>query len=768
MPKRGVWLLCLAVLCFTLWTGGQAAEPAREIPIVIKERAGMDWKNTPLTVGVPVPAGNKAFATPPRVLDQWGREVPSQAVLLSASTGTALPQWWRITFFASINRGDSLVYRVVPGTEKRALPRTAVSVEKTAAGYTVENGSIKLELREDRPLVARVWFDPSGRGSFQEETLIATTPWEIGLRTAEGNLTMDSAAPARLQLEEAGPVRAVFRIGGQLGQTGTEAPFTYDARLLFYADTPYLRLQLKLMNTGGTPRQVKEAWVKAAVHLKEERVQAAFGSEGKTPKTGTLRPNEQAEVLVDAAGRLRWGGIFSGASPAPAGAEEALGWVDLAGSDWGVGFGVKAFLPQYPKGLQVNGAGEIKFLLLPASASPLLWEAGVAKTHELTFYFHSGRERENYNYLRALTNQAPVAMPDANWLNQSGVFGQPFLTDKFMSTLEPELRSTASRLKEKYHTDLLNLYAPSAGVRGINPEYWGFFHYGDLPVVFTVPWAVTGKYWNNNAYDLPSHLFWAYLQSGDPAFLALAEAALTHWQDVDLVNPAAIPRPAPGLEHLKDPRQGAVSVAEDFRALANGGLLLGYYFLDDQFGYDMAIRMADRVVLQDGIHPGDPRTFAAGIMTAVGAYQASGRKRYLDRAAQLVELVFAWQEEHGGGFPTDFIYKAGLLTDSLVAYYRVTRDPRVLTGIQKAVDYALYHYWDDRVGLIQNTGGILFTSALDLLYRETGDEKYYNIAKNQLHVFLSGPAVTQPKEAALYYRNIFSFFNGALLQKKSK
>jgi len=767
MPKRGGWLLGLVFLCFCLWTVGQAAEPAREIPIVIKERAGIDWKNTPLTVGVPVPAGNKDFAVPPRVLDQWGREVPSQAVLLLAPTTSTLPQWWRITFLATINRGDSLVYRVVPRTGKQALPQRAVTVEKTATGYAVENSILKLELREDQPLVARVWYDPSGRGSFKEGTLITATPWELGLRTAEGTLTTGSAASAQIKLEEAGPVRAVFRINGQLRKTGAEATFTYDARLLFYADSPYLRLQVKLMNTGGNPQQVGEAWLRTVFSLKGERVQAAFGSEGKTPKTGTLRPGEQAEVQVDPAGRLRWGGIFAGVSQVSAGAGETLGWVDLTGNDWGVGLGVKAFLPQYPKGLQASGAGEIKIQLLPSS-SPLLWEAGVAKTHELVFYFHSGRERENFTYLKALTNQPPVGMADANWLNQSGVFNQPLLTDAFLAVLDPQWRSMASLLKEKHQTDLLNLYGRSGNTQESIPEYWGFFHYGDLPVTYAVPWAVTGKYWNNNGYDLSYQLLWAYLQNGDPVFLTLGEAALTHWQDVDLLNPAAVPRPFPGLEHLKDPRQGTVSVAEDFRALANGGLLLGYYLLDDQYGYETAIRMADQVTLKDGVHRGDPRTFAAGIMTVVNAYQASGRKRYLDRATELVAQVLAWQEEQGGGFPTDFIYKAGLLTDSLVAYYRLTKDPRVLAGIQKAVDYALYHYWDERSGLIQNTGGILFTSALDLLYRETGDEKYFNIGQTQLDTFLNGAVVTDPKEAALYYRNVFSLFNGALLQKKGK
>ncbi|NLM37732.1 MAG: hypothetical protein GX202_06370, partial [Firmicutes bacterium] len=98
MGKRGTMLFIIAILCLGSSLLVQADKGAAEIPVVVKERAGLDWKNTPLTVGVPVAAGDKNFLNPPRVLDQWGREVPSQAILLSSPAATAVPKWWRITF----------------------------------------------------------------------------------------------------------------------------------------------------------------------------------------------------------------------------------------------------------------------------------------------------------------------------------------------------------------------------------------------------------------------------------------------------------------------------------------------------------------------------------------------------------------------------------------------------------------------------------------------------------------------------------------------
>ena len=767
MVRRGMMIvIIIAILCFTGLGWAQAGEGAVEIPILVKERAGLDWKNIPLTVGVPVPSGEPAFATPPRILDPWGREVASQAVLLPSPTGGSAPSWWRMTFLGTINQNDSLVYRVAPGEEKRVLPRTPVKVEKTASGYLAETSRLKIELSADQPLINKIWFDPNGRGVFKDETSLLATPLALGIRVGAGELATGSGGgnTARIILEESGPVRAVFRVNGVIPITGHERPFTYDCRLIVYAETSFIRLELRLINTTGQRLTVEEAWVKTALKLKGERYDTTFGDDGKAPKTGVLNKNGRAQVLVDAAGKLRWGGIFAAAA-SPAQSGEGLGWADLTGTEEGVSVGVKAFLPQYPKGLQMSGTGEIMVQLVPPS-SRLVWEAGVAKTHHLTLSFHGARDRESIKYIDAVTNHLPVAVPTGDWLNQTQVLSQPLMTKALLADLDPEARRIALLLKEKQWSELLNLYGPPSGGQEISAEHWGFFNYGDLPVDFSVPWARPGKYWHNNAYDLPYQLLCAYLQTEAPALLEIGEAALTHWQDVDLANPTARPRPSPGLDHHKDPRSGVVDGVDDFRHFENRGLLLGYYLLDDQYSYELALRMADIVTLQAGVNFDDLRTFAAGIMTLLTAYKGSGRPRYLDAATKLVELILAWQQQQRGGLPTDYIYKAGLVADSLVSYYRMTKDQEVLAGIQAAVDHALYHFWDEESGLIQNTGGVLFTSALDLLYRVTGEENYYSYNKRQVNALANAAAVKEPKDVALFYRTVFSFFNGNRLHNQ--
>lgn len=751
--RRRVFLI-VAILCFTGLIWAQAGVAKVEVPIVLKERAGLDWKNTPFTVGVPVPSKSGAFSSPPRILDQLGREVASQALLLPSSGGKETPGWWRLTFLGTINRNDSLVYRAVFGEERKVQPRTAVKVAKTVSGYLVENNILRLELSVDQPIIAKAWFDPNGKGAFKDELPLLVTPVEIDLRTKAASL---GAKATEVSLEEHGPVRAVFRLKGVIPLTGVEDPFSYDCRLIVYAETPFVRLEVRLINTTNQQLAVEEAWLKTTLNLKGERGETTFGAGEERLRTSALNRNAHVQVTVDAKGGLRWGGIFTAGVSSPQGST-GLGWADLTGPEGGVSVSIKDFQQQYPKGLQINGSGEIKVQFIPTPAT-LIWEPGVAKTHQLALNFHSVRDRDRTKYIDAVTNQPAVAMPTGDWLNQTGVLSQPLLTKAYLAELDAEVQPLAFLLKEKQWSELLNLYGPPTGQREINEGYWGFFNYGDLPLSFSVPWSQPGQYWNNNAYDLPYQLLCAYLQNQDPALLEIGEAALTHWRDVDLLNPTANPRPFPGLDHIKDPLSGLVNADEDFRAFENRGLLLGYYLLDDQYSYELALRMADRITLQAGVDFRDLRTVSAGIMSLLTAYQASGRPRYLASATQLVELVLDWQRQQGGGLPTDFIYKAGLVMDSLVAYYQITKDQQVLDGIRRAVDHALYHFWDRETSFIQNRGGVLFTSGLDLLYRETGEEKYYLYNKDQVNAWVNQEAVQQAKDVALHYRTVFTFFN---------
>ena len=69
--QRGrVHLLCSLLLAMLLFPAARL-EGSWEQSLVIKERTGLDWRQQPVTIGVPVPRGEPELTFPPRLFDPW-------------------------------------------------------------------------------------------------------------------------------------------------------------------------------------------------------------------------------------------------------------------------------------------------------------------------------------------------------------------------------------------------------------------------------------------------------------------------------------------------------------------------------------------------------------------------------------------------------------------------------------------------------------------------------------------------------------------------
>lgn len=725
-----------------------------ELPLILKERAGLDWRNHPVTVGIPVPRGEKELKNPPRLLDPWGREVPTQAVLAGTWPGDGTPRWWLLTFPASINKNDSISYRLVAGDRLPSPPSNPLEIKETQEGVTVDTGKVCLEIRADEPLFHRVWFDASGRGNYKQNNLVLRPGAdEVGLRIGEEVFRAKWASPAAITVEEQGPLKAVIKIEGDLCCPEGNKEFTYTCRMEAYAGTSFLQIDLTLVNDGRREwTEVAEAWLEFSLAAEDtQQLAATFGSGEDTPVEVALAPKDKAWVRASSRAEIEWGGKVTSPLRRQERKAAALGWVDLSGKAWGAAVGIKDFWPQYPKGLYLTGDGKIRVELVPPG-SPVQWTGGTAKTHRLFLYFHAKNDRDYRRTMEGILSGPPVGILPSFWYEESGVFSQP------VSPAPEENTEEFMLLTARSQTDLLNLFGPPAHGLAINPRHWGLFNYGDLIIDFSLPWAPPGKYWNNNYYDLPYLLLLEFVRTGEPVFLDLASSTVNHLGDVDLSHPMGMDRVTPGLEQVRSYFTGELGATEYFSHTKNRSLLLSYYLLGEYRGRELAVRVADWVCLHDGINPWEPRTFGLGIIAALTGYEATGEEKYLLRAGEIVRSALEWANSHEGGFPSDFIYQAGLAVEGLVEYYRWQKDPEVLTGIQSAVDKAIFHFWDPDRGYLQNTGGLTFSSALALLYRETGEERYRQIGLTQVKTFLASVDNLTPKDAALYYRNIYTLF----------
>lgn len=760
--KRTYTYLIISLLLATLVFPPAHLEGRWEQPLVIKERAGVDWRLHPVAIGIPVPCGESELSSPPRLYDPWGREVPIQVKPVGVWPGEEGPRWWLMTFLASVNRNRSVRYRLASGDRASPAPATPLVIEETTEGITVDTGTFLLELKAHKPIFHQIWFDPSGRRNYQEENRVLIPGGdELCLRVGNETFRAQWAAPAVITLEEEGPVKAVIKIQGGLYDLEGKGDFTYTCRIEAYTGAPYLQIDLTLTACGHREwLTVEEAWIQwALAGGKAQKWTATLGSGEERPVDTALAPEDQVGVGVFDSKEIFWEGITLPSSRQQEKKAPAVGWGDLTGETGGVALGIQDFWQQYPKRLLLTGAGEMRAELVPSGAA-VRWPRGTAKTHRFFLYFHTRRDREYRRILEGMLAGPPVGVLPASWYEQAGVFAQPFapLPDE-----HPEEYTEVMLLKARSQVDLVNIFGPPAhGVR-INPRHWGLFNYGDLEIEFSAPQNPAGIYWNNNYYDLPYLLFQEFIRTEDPVFLSLARPAVTHLGDLDLVHPAGADRVTPGLDQVNSFQTNKPVEAYYFSYTKNRGLLLSYYMLGDYRGRELAVRVADRVCLHDGINPWEPRTFGLGILALLTGYEVTGEEKYLRRAGELVRAALDWEKQQEGGFPSDFIYQAGLALEGLVEYYYWQKDPEVLAGIQSAVDKGIYHFWDPDLGYLQNEGGLTFSAALALLYQETGEEYYREIGLKQIRTFLSsnpdthGQALTA-KEAALIYRNVFALF----------
>lgn len=762
--RYGLIKVLLLFIIVSLFTGTSWGE-SEEIILTVRERAGMNWRDYPITIGFPVPKGNKEFAAPPKVVDAWNNEIPSQAVLAGKWPEVGAPRWWLITFAGSVNKGSSSQYRVVPGGKRETTLRRQVNLSQEGDRVFLENGLLRLELAPDEQLMGKVWFDPAGRVSTGQRDL-AQEKSGIFLKTEKG---LFAGKNSQVSIVESGQIRTVVSIKGNFYHTETQQSngFTYEGQLVFFGDSPFIKLYLTLINQELTDwTRVDGVWLGFQQTQRQDQSWAgAFGYGVPGEAQVKLNPKEKASVAVLGPEKISWEGKDVSRPQKKELKVDDLGWVDLTGSGFGLTIGVSNFWQQYPKGLEISGSGLTTIELVP-KVSPVLWGRGVAKTHELTILFHSARDRDFSGRIKGLMNAAPVPSLPASWYNQAGVFYNPLRIDGSSYSSEEKMFAGAF-LGEKSKGDFLNIFGPGSFGDEINQKNWGFFNYGDIHTDSSPPWAVKGEYWHNNQYDLPLFLFREFLETEDAVFLDLAKASVQHSGDVDLTHPSAADRISPGLDHIRSNRTGLLAEAEDFSYVKNQGLLLGYYIFGDYRLLELATKVANRLCLVDGLNPDRPRSYGLGISGVLTGYEATGEERYLLRAREIADALIELVKRNKGNIPSDFIYQVGIALEGLLQLYSWDNDPELINTIKIVVDRVIYDFWDEESGFPQDAGGLTFTSILCKLYEQTGNEIYRNICQAQFSKFLNSTEVLKARDVVLSYRNLYTVLSMQSKQKES-
>lgn len=334
---------------------GLAGTSSLEIPLTVKEPAGVARTGAPVASGVCLPRGALP-ADQTFLLLEGEREVPLQTTPLVVETDGTV-RWVLLDFQTDIDAGATkrFVLQPCPGDREPAELEHRIRVDEDGKQITVHTGALTFRVRKDRPFELLDSVRAKG-----EEIVTGGSVAFIEGRSGRRYL---AGPPSKVSFEYRGPLRVTLRVKG--AYRPAEAPAEEDAytagyltRITCHAGSAALRIEHILSNSD--PRQVSYLNIRSASlelrHSPGREARAAVGAGdvgGALGKAGQVwlhqgKENRYYSQPIEDAGRagvgerVLWKGADSG------------GWLLLEGEKGSIYACDRDFLGDPPRRLEAN------------------------------------------------------------------------------------------------------------------------------------------------------------------------------------------------------------------------------------------------------------------------------------------------------------------------------------------------------------------------------------------------------------------------------
>lgn len=760
---------------------------ALDVPLRVKECAGVGAQGYPVSVVVPLPRGLLADTaglglagtpTQAEAIERWPQDGSLRHVL--------------VHFPATVAAGGDVVVHLRDGGA--TPPPRPVDVVEDGAGVTVTTGPVRFVVRR-RPftIVDEAWLDADGDGSFAPAERIVQPAADGGAvlvpRAGAGGAQLDAArADVVLTVEERGPLRAVIRAEAPTHfRSTTDHVHGFAVRITAWAGLPYVKIDYQLRNSD---HEVVRSW---PLYLEELRLavpvvlsggqDVAFGANGTLVTLPPGAPGRFEQVMHDrfVIRDMATGAVRTEVGPLPAG-EGPEGLLDVSDAHHGIAAMVRNAWQTWPNGLALDAAGRLQIELFPSwsaqwhegrlSPSGLYWVEDMQHVvKEVLLAFHGPRPAAAELLALARTFQyPPVVVVPTDWYRTTRA------TLDLGGVVPPAADIPAGSDRR----------LPTWGTPGWDPADW----YDATGPAYGAGWNMFGEPEPGYRSASCQHGGWPYavdgiVAGGDPAELYRAEAwalgeinlrpeslpGYRHAADWDRVRPsengycngrwrihegngvsklAAPPLPDTGGEspvnYARDDQHGW------FYHVADGYFLTGNPWIRDWYRFVAEFRRV-RLERLDPFPDTSSRAIGHTLAHAVQAFRVTGDRTLLTAiGAYIRESLRPDQdprygdqrvevEPGGGGFQTGYLMRA------VVDYLEEVRgtDPQAyaegfayLAGL---VEWNRNHgsfsyYFDARAGGqgVSSGTGLTLVDGQAWFYAHTGNRAYLD----QLDAYLGG------------------------------
>ena len=653
-----------------------------------------------------------------------------------------------VDFQSSLPAGGRAVYYLTDAAANPAPPRpVAVAIKDGVA--TVTTGTLKLALRRQGfNLFDEAWVDETGAGQYDEANRIVKPhnagPW---LFSSWASLPAFQAySPANdpdvtLEVEEAGPMRAVLRLSGRHisrdDKPGEERLLDFVCRIHCFAGSPLVRVVYTMScRQGKTIAEgvpLDRAWLSLPLTLDAKARTWAVGLPGGkwigpgSPDLDKLLPPWRKDVdppgekvakyhqpglddcWIDAkaSDRIEYhGDFFRKHEPLVARGKrdaancQTAGWLDLSDGSKGMAAGVKWFWQTWPRAVKADPSAVLVMLHANfESAPPLMsgprgpranWYPGMSQTSTTMFYFHGKRDVPRIVGAYAGLNRPlrPVA-PPSWYCEETRAFGR-------LASSNPDLYDADTRkIVEGYDGRLRATLDHILRFRDVNfgdTDHYGMFNFGDVIDFIKSQRSDPGDKhtsWDNGYYDFPHAYFLQFARTGDLDFLDAGVEAEQHVGDLDMLcwHPDArltgCNRYCDGTMHIRW-ADGGIYASETFNHFKTASHFERFYLTGDRRSRETGLLSAEFAMKVNGMGWGEPRSLGHGPLGVLSAWEATGDPRYLQRMKQ-----FEYQIADAAAAPArpariekGRFWQGGIALEGVREFYEHTGDPRALETLK--------------------------------------------------------------------------------------
>ncbi|OGV51606.1 MAG: hypothetical protein A2017_08395 [Lentisphaerae bacterium GWF2_44_16] len=645
---------------------------AETVPLTLQNPSKTEYKNWPLTFGVPfakdaVSSGDKFI-----LKDSSGKEIPIQTEITSTWSLNGPARWLLIDFPADLNGSEKQNYTFEYGKDlKNITPGKSITVkniEQPFSGYEIQNDFLKLTVRKD---AFNLFDSVTANGKVLVKEAKDSGPYIID---ASGKTYMAAwGQPDEVKIEEAGPLRVVVCAKGWYYAKDGEKFCRYLVRTHIFADQPFVKVLYTFIISGDTDRaKFKDIGLSVPV----ESAKAVFGGlEGKayqsSGKSQYLLQYDCDKFAVRKDGEtLEWDKNPDG--------KKAPGWIKVSGNNGSVLMSVRDFWQQFPKELEFTdkslvfhawpshgiaktdrkiedamiqylwfvhegkvldfkvpesyikhkeGHSEYEYRYLASGAKANCM--GLAKTHELLFAFESADSKKDDKIL-ALWDRTPSCLASPEYMCSTGVFGKlhPYDIQKFPEVEKGLSRAFDCERRLEDHT-----------------RDYGMFNYGDGHTGWDFKrnrWSDVYRCWRAFHHGAPRVPWILYVRSGDRKYLDFGIRSARHLMDIDVCNYTI-----PELEKKPYPDGKILGALNDYKGIVHWHsgsrlfdyntltdfMLYYYYLTGDKKGLEAAVQWGESVKKRYN-KPFGHREGAGTTSSLIDLYQATwdeGYKKIIDK-----------------------------------------------------------------------------------------------------------------------------------------